>query len=61
MHTKHSNTVFPGDNVRVFNTGKTASVDRGRVVSADPNSGKVKVAYSDGREDWVSLDRLEKI
>ena len=62
MHTKHSNTVFPGDNVRIFNSsGKVASLDRGQVIKADPDSGKVKVAYDDGREDWIDLDRLEKV
>lgn len=60
MHTKHSNTVFPGDNVRVTAPGKTASVEHGRVVGASPDTGKVKIAYDDGRTDWVDMDRLEK-
>jgi len=60
MHTKHSNTVFPGDDVRVMGSGKTASAERGRVVGADPDTGKVKVAYGDGRTDWVDMDKVEK-
>jgi hypothetical protein len=60
-HTKHSNTVFPGDRVKVIPTDKTATAEAGKVVTANPDSGKVKVAYPDGREDWVDLEKLEKL
>lgn len=60
MHTKHSNTFFPGDSVRVHSTGKTASNNSGRIVNADPDTGKVKVAYLDGSEEWVEAARVEK-
>lgn len=62
-HTKHSNTVFPGDNVRVVGStaNKIASNELGQVVGADPSSGRVKVAFPDGRNDWVELEKLEKV
>ena len=62
-HTKHSNTVFPGDKVKVVGStiNKIASNEKGEVVGADPDSGRVKVAFADGRNDWVDLENLEKV
>ena len=60
MHTKHSNTFFPGDKVRVTGT-KTASLDTGTITGANVDEGKVKVSYADGREDWVSFDQVQKV
>lgn len=53
MHTKHANTVFPGDKVTVSRGGKTASSEKGTITGADPTSDLVKVTFSDGREEWV--------
>lgn len=60
---KHANTVFPGDQVKVIGStvNKIASNESGKVVKADPESGRVKVAFADGRDDWVDLDKLEKL
>ena len=62
-HTKHSNTVFPGDKVKVVGRtiNKIASNEQGEVVGADPDSGRVKVAFPDGRNDWVELAQVERL
>jgi len=57
---KHGNTVFPGDEVVEISDTKTASPNKGRVVDADPESGRVKVAWDGGGEDWVAMDKLRK-
>ena len=58
---KNANTVFPNDPVKVNPpNGKTASVERGTVLDADPTSDRVKVRFGDGREDWVDRSRVEK-
>lgn len=60
MHTKHSNTFFPGDRVKVIGStlNKIASNETGKVVGGDPDTGRLKVAFSDGREDWASASDL---
>jgi hypothetical protein len=61
MHTKHSNTVFPGDAVQVLKPGhKKASAETGNVVDVNPEHHTAKVAYPDGREEWVDLENMKK-
>ncbi len=59
---KHANTVFPNDRVR-DNTAKTKTAQearRGSVVTADPETGKVKVAWDGGGEEWLDADGVVK-
>lgn len=62
-HTKHSNTIFPGDKVRVIGStlNKIASNEEGTVQAGDVGGMRVYVRFSDGRKDVVDLDRLEKV
>ena len=59
---KHANTYFPGDRVtRVSHGQKLAGESaKGEVVGADPESGKIKVAFDDGTESFVSPEELTK-
>jgi hypothetical protein len=58
---KHANTFFPGDVViDASQNSKVAQPVQGKVISADPDSGKVKVAWVGGHEDWVEAERLVK-
>ena len=64
MHEKHANTFFPGDKVRRLTISgdgtKTAGSIQGEVVDGDPSSGKVKVAWPDGTDNWVDTGDLSK-
>ena len=59
---KHANTFFPGDTVtRTAHGQKLAGQEsRGKVIGAEPDSGKVKVAFDDGTESFVSPEELSK-
>jgi hypothetical protein len=59
---KHGNTFFPDDAVRRQPQDKTASNIglQGKVINADPDTGKVKVAWEDGTVDWVAPDDLAR-
>ena len=59
---KHGNTFFPGDRVKVVggSVNKVASNEVGKVIGGDPDTGRVKVAFTDGRDDWVEPEKLEK-
>lgn len=59
---KHANTFFPGDNVhRTAHGAKVAGAGaQGTVVGADPDSGKVKVAFNDGSTEYVDPAELTK-
>ncbi len=59
---KHANTFFPGDKVAEVKDGtKVAGHESGKVTDGDPTSGKVKVAWPDGREDWLPAEDLQKV
>lgn len=59
---KHGNTYFPGDRVKVIGSSlnKIASNEVGKVIGGDPETGRLKVAFTDGRDDWVAPEQLEK-
>ena len=58
---KHANTFFPNEVVsQVKGDGtKVAGHETGKVQKADPDSGKVKVAWQDG-ETWHDPSDLQK-
>lgn len=62
-HTKHSNTIFPGDKVRVIGNSlnKIAANEEGTVQAGDVGGMRVYVRFPDGRKDVVELDKLEKV
>ena len=60
---KHGNTYAPDDNVAAATTSgtKLASADKGVVKGGDPESGKIKVAWGDGRTEWCAPEDLRKV
>jgi|NOAtaT_6_FD_contig_21_772721_length_300_multi_5_in_0_out_0_1 hypothetical protein len=62
-HTKHSNTFFPGDRVRVTGgaPGKTASNEEGIARAVHPTGGSIYVQFPDGRREIVEVENLEKV
>lgn len=62
-HTKHANTLFPGEKVKISgqSVNKIASSEEGKVIGADADSGRVNIDFGDGRTDWVELGKVEKV
>lgn len=60
---KHGNTYAPQDKVAPASSSgtKLASSDQGTVISGDPSSGKIEVAWGDGRTEWVAREDLRSI
>ena len=57
---KNGNTFFPNDTVyrgAVFGT-KVATQDIGKVVDANAEENRIKVAWNDGTEEWVRPEDL---
>ena len=63
MMNKHGNTFFPEEKVaQVAADGtKVAGRKSGIVKNADPDSGRVKVAWDSGEETWAAPEDLAKI
>ena len=59
---KHANTFFPDQ--RVVSTDAKVKIAElqpsGRVLTADAETGKVKVAWDGGVEEWVDPSQLSK-
>lgn len=59
---KHANTFFPGDPVaKVLADGtKVAGKQTGHITDANPDTGRVKVAWASGEEEWCNAAELTK-